>query len=59
MPKNGYLSSRQVKAAKKKLCPVKDCQCSSYLGIRGDADLNCTYFQDGTVFIKKIERYNF
>jgi hypothetical protein len=57
--KDGWLSARQVKDTKKKLCPVKDCQCSNSLGTRGDIDINCTYFQDGSVFIKKIERYDF
>jgi hypothetical protein len=54
--KDGNLSARQVKEAKKKLCPYRDCQCSGKLGVRGfsfEADTVKTVmvFQNGTAWV--------
>jgi len=35
LTKDGNLSARQVKKAKKRLCPYRDCKCSGSLGTRG------------------------
>jgi hypothetical protein len=49
--KDGNLSSRQVKAARKKLCPYGNCQCSGPLGIRG-GDIEGIVWHDHTATIK-------
>jgi hypothetical protein len=46
--KNMTLTKSQVKKAKKKLCPQKDCQCSNLLGVR-NSNIGIIPFDDGTV----------
>ena len=52
--KDDQLSKEQVKRAKKKLCPYKDCHCSNELGAQ-NSGFTAIIWQDGSATIKKDE----
>ena len=58
LAKDRYLTPRQVRNLKKRLCPWDDCTCSGPCGDRGEQTVKILTLDDGSALVLDKERSN-